>query len=127
VEADIQSRYLDILSNSEKPIIIDAGANIGLATLWFKAQYPKATIISIEPDAENFAVLKENVVASDTTLLINAAVGSLPGSVSLILRGGVGWGTQTQQTQENGISIITIDDAIALVPDGVPLIVKIDI
>jgi FkbM family methyltransferase len=127
VEADIQSRYSDILSNGQKPIIVDAGANIGLATLWFKAQYPKATVIAIEPDLENFAVLKENAVASDTTLLVNAAVGSLPGSVSLIRDSSMGWAVQTQRTQGNGISIVTIDDAIALVPNGVPLIVKIDI
>jgi FkbM family methyltransferase len=127
VEADIQSRYSNILSNGQKPIIIDAGANIGLATLWFKAQYPKATVIAIEPDLENFAVLKENVVASDTTLLVNAAVGSLPGSVSLIRDISMGWAVQTRRTQGNGTSIITIDDAITLVPNGVPLIVKIDI
>jgi FkbM family methyltransferase len=126
VEADIRSRYSDILSNGQKPVIIDAGANIGLATLWFKSQFPEATVISIEPDAENFAVLKENVTASDTVLLVDAAVGSLPGSVSLI-RGGMGWAVQTQRTRGNGVNIITIDDAIALVPNGVPLIVKIDI
>jgi FkbM family methyltransferase len=127
VEADIQSLYSSILSNGQKPIIIDAGANIGLATLWFKAQYPKATVIAIEPDLENFAMLKENVIASDTALLVNAAVGSLPGSVSLIRDTSMGWAVKTRRTQENGISIITIDDAIALVPNGVPLIVKIDI
>src|ERR1700730_1423771 len=126
VEADIQSRYSEILSNGQKPIIIDAGANIGLATLWFKAQYPKATVISIEPDSENFQILTENVIATDTTILVNAAVGALPGSVSLI-RGSMGWAVQTQRTQGNGINIITIDDAIALVPNSVPLIVKIDI
>jgi FkbM family methyltransferase len=127
VEADIQSRYSNILSNGQKPIIIDAGANIGLATLWFKAQYPEAAVIAIEPDLENFAVLKENVIASDATLLVNAAVGSVPGSVSLMRDISMGWAVQTQRTQGNGTSIITIDDAITLVPNGVPLIVKIDI
>jgi FkbM family methyltransferase len=126
VEADIRSRYADLLSNGQRPIIIDAGANIGLATLWFKAQYPKATVIAIEPDTENFAVLKENVIADDTTLLVDAAVGSRPGLVSLI-QASKGWAVQTQRTQGQGIDIITIDDAIALVPNGVPLIVKIDI
>jgi FkbM family methyltransferase len=127
VEADVRSRYEEILSNGKKPIIIDAGANIGLAALWFNAQFPKATVVSIEPDADNFALLKENVPLSETSVLVNAAVGSLPGTVTLIDRGGMGWAVQTQRTQGNGIDIITIDDAIALVPNGVPLIVKIDI
>jgi glycosyl transferase family 25 len=40
--------------------IVDLGANIGLATLYFGARYPQASILSVEPDAENFDVLSRN-------------------------------------------------------------------
>jgi FkbM family methyltransferase len=40
--------------------IVDLGANIGLATLYFGARYPQASILSVEPDADNFGVLLRN-------------------------------------------------------------------
>ncbi|RZL32363.1 MAG: FkbM family methyltransferase, partial [Pedobacter sp.] len=41
--------------------IVDAGANIGTTLLYFKAFYPNATIIAIEPDKNNFRQLKLNI------------------------------------------------------------------
>ena len=42
-------------------VVIDAGANIGLFTVFIKSQFPNAKVISIEPDKENYEVLRENV------------------------------------------------------------------
>ncbi len=41
--------------------IVDLGANIGLAAVYFALRYPGARIFSVEPDAENFAILTQNV------------------------------------------------------------------
>ncbi len=41
--------------------IIDAGANIGMASIYFAHRFPAAKIIAIEPSAENFKVLLQNV------------------------------------------------------------------
>jgi FkbM family methyltransferase len=46
---------------SEQPVIIDAGAHIGLATLYFKKLYPNSKIWAIEPIKENFEILQMNV------------------------------------------------------------------
>jgi FkbM family methyltransferase len=48
--------------SSPCPIIIDAGANIGLSTIYFKEKYPGAIITSIEPDAEVYRCLQQNIV-----------------------------------------------------------------
>src|SRR5690606_16666685 len=49
------------LPNDFKPLtIIDAGANIGLTSVYFASKYPNATIVSLEPEAENFKLLKNN-------------------------------------------------------------------
>lgn len=48
-------------ANSPQPKIIDAGAHIGLATLYFKKQYPMAQITAIEPHPVNFKLLEQNV------------------------------------------------------------------
>jgi hypothetical protein len=41
--------------------IIDAGANIGMASMYFSVHFPRATIYCIEPSPENFRVLKMNL------------------------------------------------------------------
>lgn len=43
------------------PTIIDAGAHIGLSTLYFKKLYPLSRIIAFEPLPENFELLEKNV------------------------------------------------------------------
>jgi len=46
---------------AEPEIIIDAGANIGLASIYYSLTYPTAKIIAFEPEASNFALLQENI------------------------------------------------------------------
>lgn len=43
--------------------IIDGGANIGLTACFFASKYPEAKIISVEPDSENFKLLRSNCSA----------------------------------------------------------------
>jgi FkbM family methyltransferase len=45
----------------ERPLVIDCGANIGLATLFFKWLHPRCAVHAFEPDPVTFAALKENV------------------------------------------------------------------
>jgi len=48
----------------QAPLIFDCGANIGLATLYFKNLYLGARIVAFEADPETAAVLRENVSAN---------------------------------------------------------------
>lgn len=41
-------------------VIIDAGANVGMATVYFHSAFPSAKIIAIEPEARNFQILQKN-------------------------------------------------------------------
>ena len=43
--------------------IIDGGANIGLASVYFAHRYPSASIVSVEPSQENFEVLQKNIAS----------------------------------------------------------------
>jgi FkbM family methyltransferase len=49
------------IPSSEKPIIIDAGSNIGLSVIYFKTISPESSIIAFEPDALMFTLLSRNV------------------------------------------------------------------
>lgn len=42
-------------------LIVDCGANIGASAACLLSYYPSATLIAIEPDADNFAVLEKNL------------------------------------------------------------------
>jgi FkbM family methyltransferase len=62
-EIFVQSTYY-FEADTTRPFIVDAGANIGMATLYFKRLYPDARIVCFEPDPGNFALLKRNVEAN---------------------------------------------------------------
>ena len=47
-------------ADSNKPVIIDCGANIGLSAIYFKLLYPDSTVVAFEPDNNNFELLKKN-------------------------------------------------------------------
>jgi FkbM family methyltransferase len=51
--------YLEL--EKEDPLIVDAGAHIGMSVLYFKMLFPKARIIAFEPVGANFELLKKNV------------------------------------------------------------------
>src|ERR1700754_950801 len=48
-------------ASSRKPLILDLGANIGLASLYFAKNWPNATIVAIEPDESNYNLMLKNV------------------------------------------------------------------
>ncbi|TXE17132.1 FkbM family methyltransferase [Psychroserpens burtonensis] len=48
-------------TKNQSPYIIDGGANIGLASIYFKQLYPDAEIVAFEPDPEIYNILEANV------------------------------------------------------------------
>jgi FkbM family methyltransferase len=70
-----------------RPVIVDAGGNIGLATLFFKQQYPDSRIIAFEPNPDSFALFQKNLEQNGISgvELHNAALGSDEGTISLFL------------------------------------------
>jgi FkbM family methyltransferase len=54
--------------------IIDAGANIGLASVFFANRFPDARIIALEPEAGNFELLEKNVRPYANVIPMRAAL-----------------------------------------------------
>jgi len=70
--ASLLSAYREIFKKGiydfkcdRNPRIIDCGANIGLAIIYWKRKFPDAEIIGFEPDPEIFRVLKKNIRKQD--------------------------------------------------------------
>jgi FkbM family methyltransferase len=47
----------------DAPFILDGGSNIGLAIIYFKQVYPRATVVGFEPDPKACAALRANLAA----------------------------------------------------------------
>jgi FkbM family methyltransferase len=59
VEKKYESPNLPTSANT----ILDLGANVGLATVFFGIRYPEASILSVEPDASNCQLTIDNAAA----------------------------------------------------------------
>ena len=72
------------------PHIIDAGCNIGLATIYLSSLYPNARFTLIEPDPDVFACLKYNIESQDIkkAILVNAAISNTDGQLEFRSEGG---------------------------------------
>jgi FkbM family methyltransferase len=121
----ILARYTEILTSGSIPVIVDAGANIGAATILFLSQFPQAHVVSIEPEIGNFSILKKNTTHRAQVHAIQAAIGSTEGYVA-IKADGLGWAAQTERAL-SGVPIITMKSAFNVIPNGAPFIAKVDI
>jgi FkbM family methyltransferase len=72
--SSISRCYEMAVANGGTPTIIDCGANVGLSAIWFALLFPKARVIAIEMEYNNFKQLKKNASAFPTITAINAAV-----------------------------------------------------
>lgn len=77
-------------TNSSNKIIIDCGANIGLATIYFKRNFPEAEVICYEADPKIFKVLQKNIISFgfNNVNAIHAAVSIQDGNMNFLMEGG---------------------------------------
>lgn len=79
-------------TTSTNPIILDCGANIGLATIYFKMNYPNSLIYSFEADPSIFEFLKFNISSfesdSSNCIPINKAISTKNDKVLFSQEGG---------------------------------------
>jgi len=65
--------------------IVDLGSNIGLSVLYFLHQYPRASVVCVEPEPSNFAMLSKNLlpeINNRKVIALEAAVMSEDGHVA---------------------------------------------
>ena len=83
-------------------LILDVGANIGLAALYFRAQYPDAEIVTIEPDPDTFAKLEQNVGGDARIRAVNAAAAGERGEVLLFRPSGYSIASSLKRSGSDG-------------------------
>lgn len=82
--------------NREPEFIIDAGANIGLASIYFANQFPNARILAIEPEKENFEILVKNTELYPNIQPVLGALWGESAEVEVVDRGLGRWGFMTE-------------------------------
>ena len=109
----------DIHLEFQPKVIIDAGANIGLAAIYFANKYPDSKIISIEPEASNYQQLKKNIENYKNVFPLNKGLSNKIETLNVIDEGIGSWGFTTSQVDEkikeskgvmNTIETITISE-----------------
>jgi len=123
----VRLRYNEILQRGRIPIVVDAGANIGISTIWFAQSFPRARIVAIEPDPNNFALLRTNLAGYPNCIPVEAALGSEGGFARLSrAHDPRAWATQTTRSKR-GVPIITVESAFGRSGGDEPFVVKMDI
>ena len=92
----------DFATDKSPRVIVDAGANIGLASIYFASRYPSSIIIAIEPEASNYELLKKNVALYANIITLNAALWNKNEEISVVDPGigKHGFITQEKDNQE---------------------------
>ena len=124
----VEKGYEAILKKGKTPVIVDAGANIGISAVWFHSVFPQAMIVALEPDKANASVARANTSQIGNVRVVEAAIGSQSGFVSLSNSSDSdqSWAVTTERAV-TGIPVMTIPDATDLVPNGEIFLVKVDI
>jgi FkbM family methyltransferase len=125
------SELYDAICKNGPPLILDLGANIGLAALYFAKNWPAAHIISVEPDRENFLMMGENLDGLRNVHAVNAAVASEDGAVRIVDPGASFWALRTELAPPDAadtVPAMSIESLIKFAPPNCrPFIAKIDI
>lgn len=123
------SKYYDQLVRSGKtPLILDCGANIGLASRYFAENFPVSNVVAFEPNDANFRQALKNIEGLHIDIR-NAAIGSQSGSCEVIDPGVGNAGLRVELSENGRIPIVALDDVLnsGSLSGCVPFIAKIDI
>ena len=72
-----QREYSCLDEITDADLIIDCGANVGYSSAYFLSRFPKANLISIEPDTENYSLMTANLAPFNGRVrMLNTAIWS---------------------------------------------------
>lgn len=101
---DHSYRFASIKSD---PLILDCGAHIGMAILYWKEQFPLSKVVAFEPDPFNFKLLKSNTQSLSNIEFVNKAVWVNDGQVEFEDKGS--WGSKISDSHSEETKTIKVD------------------
>jgi FkbM family methyltransferase len=125
--------YACVRHLSDVNFILDGGANVGYSAAYFLSAYPQATVVSVEPDAQNVALLRANLEPyGDRSIVLEAALWSTCQELDLTpgFRDGRHWSRQVRPpdgTVRHHVGGITVEAVMRLAGFDRISILKLDI
>jgi FkbM family methyltransferase len=120
----IKDTHRKMLAANVKPLIIDLGANIGLASKYFDLVYPSSHIVAVEPNGGNCLIARTNLPGN--AVLKKAAISSRSGTGNLIDTGrNVGFRVETNP--HGDVEFLTVQDLLDSAKGCAPFLIKIDV
>jgi FkbM family methyltransferase len=101
-QAIIAGKEYEFETLTPPDVIVDAGANIGLATIYFANKWPDATIIAIEPEESNYEMLVRNTKNYPNVKTIKAALFHKCGNIDVLDVGHNKFGFMTETSNNYG-------------------------
>jgi FkbM family methyltransferase len=126
--AGLMGAYHATLAEGRRPLILDAGAHIGLSVLWWRRLFPAARIVAIEPSAVNLEVLRRNLAGIDDVRVLSAALAAEAGTLNLVGCGDVGSAVRVAATGTgSAVQAVTVQEIMQAEGAAEILLAKIDI
>lgn len=94
--------------------IVDGGAHIGCAAVWFALHYPDATIIAVEAEPRNFTQLSHNAARFPNIKPVHAAISGHQGWATVANPGDEEWAFRMKLSgeQPGSIPMVTINELV---------------
>jgi FkbM family methyltransferase len=92
IDALVCKRWDDFRADSNQPLILDCGANVGISVLNYKHQWPQSKILAFEPDPNVVPVLRRNLERNNAVdvEIIEGAVWTCDGEANFLTEGADG-------------------------------------
>jgi FkbM family methyltransferase len=111
-------------------VIVDAGANIGMTIIYFKASNPESHIWALEPDDDNFEMARKNIELNSlpSIILNKAALWPTKQRLQLVndFRDKKDWSLRVEESKDGNISSFTPGEIISQLGSEIDFF-KIDI
>lgn len=130
-EYDWLMNLIKTIFKEELNYIVDAGANVGLASLVFNRYFPKSKICALEPEGNNFIALKQNLEDNsiDTQWIINGGLWSKSCNLEVRqdFRDGRNWSFSVVEKTGGSIQAYSVDELLTRTNFPTIDLLKIDI
>jgi FkbM family methyltransferase len=113
-------------------LIIDAGAHVGFATLYYANRWPEARIIAVEPEANNCRLLRMNCASYPNVTIIEGALWHERTRLQIVNPDALSWAFQVDKclepnSQGNPVEAYTVSDLLKIGGESRISLLKIDI